>query len=83
MSQTGPFKMLGDAAAAACEGDSCLLPGAVVSVEPLDGVAEIEADVIDVDSVDIDSVDIEPSPAEAAAASARAVTAALDEGASL
>jgi hypothetical protein len=65
---TGPaFTMLGATDAAACEGDSCLVPGAVTA-----SVAAAP-----------DALDIEPTHEEAAAASARAVAAALDEGASL
>ncbi|MCL1869505.1 MAG: hypothetical protein FWF90_03720 [Promicromonosporaceae bacterium] len=45
------FMMLGDGAAAACEGDACLLPGAVAAADP--GAAE-EATRVD-----------EPEPADA------------------
>ena len=69
-----PFTMLGSADAAACEGDSCLVPLAV------SGVGTAGASIDPGASAEID---IEPTADEAKAASARAVAAALDEGASL
>ncbi|GAA4666895.1 hypothetical protein [Frondihabitans cladoniiphilus] len=79
-SPTSPFTMLGAADAAACEGDSCLLPGAAAASEAPGAAAALADAATDQDP---ESPNIEPGPDEAAAASSRAVIAALDEGASL